>query len=46
MPRLLSVSLILCALAVALPAAAEVEETPVPVEKAAYHWPVFSTMST
>jgi hypothetical protein len=34
MPRLLSISLILCALVLALPAAAEVEETPVPVEKA------------
>src|SRR4029078_3735588 len=42
MPRLLSVSLILCALVLALPAAAEDEQTPVPVEKAAYHWPVFS----
>jgi hypothetical protein len=34
--------LIVCALALALPAAAEDEQTPVPVEKAAYHWPVFS----
>ena len=42
MPRLLSISLILCALALALPAVAEDEQTPVPVEKAAYHWPVFS----
>ena len=42
MPRLLSVSLILCALALALPAVAEDEQTPVPLEKAAYHWPVFS----
>jgi len=38
----LSVSLILCALALALPAVAEDEQTPVPLEKAAYHWPVFS----
>jgi hypothetical protein len=42
MQRLLSVSLIVCALTLALPAAAEDEQTPVPVEKAAYHWPVFS----
>jgi len=42
MQRLLSCSLIVCALALALPATAEVEQTPVPVEKAAYHWPVFS----
>src|SRR5438874_2942290 len=42
MQRLLSGSLIVCALAMALPAAAQVEHPPVPVEKAAYHWPVFS----
>ena len=42
MQRLLSGSLIVCALALALPAAAQVEYPPVPVEKAAYHWPVFS----
>ena len=42
MQRLLSVLLIVCALALALPAVAEDEQTPVPVEKAAYHWPVFS----
>jgi len=42
MQRLLSGSLIVCALAMALPAAAQVEQPPVPVEKAAYHWPVFS----
>src|SRR5437773_4839200 len=42
MQRLLSGSLIVCALALALPAAAQVEHPPVPVEKAAYHWPVFS----
>src|SRR6266481_3176351 len=42
MQRLLSGSLIVCALALALPAAAQVEQPPVPVEKAAYHWPVFS----
>src|SRR2546430_16239220 len=42
MQRLLSGSLIVCALAMALPAAAQVEYPPVPVEKAAYHWPVFS----
>src|SRR5438132_13987050 len=42
MQRLLSGSLIVCALALALPAAAQNEYPPVPVEKAAYHWPVFS----
>jgi hypothetical protein len=42
MQRLLSGSLIVCALALALPAAAQVEHPPVPVDKAAYHWPVFS----
>ena len=42
MQRLLSGSLIVCALALPLPAAAQVEHPPVPVEKAAYHWPVFS----
>src|SRR5215470_16453259 len=42
MQRLLSGALIVCALALALPAAAQVEHPPVPVEKAAYHWPVFS----
>jgi len=42
MQRLLSGSLIVCALALALSAAAQVEHPPVPVEKAAYHWPVFS----
>jgi hypothetical protein len=42
MQRVLSVLLIVCALALALPAVAEDEQTPVPVEKAAYHWPVFS----
>jgi hypothetical protein len=42
MQRLLSGSLIICALTLALPAAAQVEHPPVPVEKAAYHWPVFS----
>ena len=42
MQRLLSGSLIVCALALGLPAAAQVEHPPVPVEKAAYHWPVFS----
>ncbi len=42
MQRLLSGSLIVCALAMALPAAAQVEHPPVPVEKAAYHWPEFS----
>ena len=42
MQPLLSGSLIVCALALALPAAAQVEHPPVPVEKAAYHWPVFS----
>src|SRR5574342_363209 len=42
MRRLLSGALIVCALALALPAAARVEHPPVPVEQAAYHWPVFS----
>ena len=42
MQRLLRGSLIVFALALALPAAAQVEHPPVPVEKAAYHWPVFS----
>ena len=42
MQRLSSGSLIICALTLALPAAAQVEHPPVPVEKAAYHWPVFS----
>src|SRR5881392_3497064 len=42
MQRLLSGSLIVCALVLALPAAAQVEHPPVPVEKAIYHWPVFS----
>ena len=42
MQRLLSGSLIVCALTMALPATAQVEHPPVPVEKAAYHWPVFS----
>src|SRR5439155_1742263 len=42
MQRLLSGSLIVCALALALPAAGPAEHPPVPVEKAAYHWPVFS----
>ena len=43
MQRLLSVLLIVCALALALPAVAEDEQTPVPVEKAAYHWPSSAT---
>src|SRR5574342_711875 len=42
MQRRLCGSLMVCALAIALPAAAQVEHPPVPVEKAAYHWPVFS----
>lgn len=42
MQRLLSDSLIVCALAMALPAAPQFEHPPVPVENAAYHWPVFS----
>jgi hypothetical protein len=42
MPRLSSVSLIFFALVLVLPAAAQNEYPPVPVEKAAYHWPVFS----
>src|SRR5262245_17832491 len=40
MRRLLQSSLVLCALALALPAAAQVE-APVPVEKAPFHVPVF-----
>ena len=40
MHRLAQASLMVCALA--LPAAAQSEYPPVPVEKAAYHWPVFS----
>ena len=39
MPRLLTASLVLCALA--LPAAAQVEAPAVPVEKAPFHVPVF-----
>src|SRR5438309_1973012 len=42
MLRLSSVSLIFFALVLVLPAAAQNEYPPVPVEKAAYHWPVFS----
>src|SRR5262249_37632591 len=42
MQRLLSGSLTICALGLALPAAAQVEYPPVPGEKAAYHWPVCS----
>src|SRR5205807_6662270 len=42
MQRLLSGSLIVCALALARRPPAQVEHPPVPVEKAAYHWPVFS----
>src|ERR1700741_4104240 len=42
MQRVFSGSLLVCVLALALPAAAQVEHAPVPVEKAAYHWPVFS----
>ena len=41
MQLLTKASLIVCALALVLPATAQ-EERPVPVEKAAYHWPVFS----
>src|SRR5581483_7584653 len=39
--RLLTISLILCAFAIAPEVAAQDEGPPVPVEKAAYHWPVF-----
>jgi hypothetical protein len=42
MQRLLTGSAIVYILALALSAAAEVEHPPVPVEQAAYHWPVFS----
>src|ERR1051325_8868428 len=42
MHQLLIGSLIVWSLAIGLPAGAEVEYPPVPVEKAAYHWPVFS----
>jgi len=41
MKYLLGTSLILCAVALPLPAHAQDEGPPVPVEKAAYHWPVF-----
>jgi hypothetical protein len=39
MDRFAKAALIVCALA--LPAAAQTEHPPVPVEKASYHWPVF-----
>src|ERR1044071_8185493 len=42
MHRLLIGSLIVWALAMVPLAKAQVEHPPVPVEKAAYHWPVFS----
>src|SRR5258707_468522 len=43
MRHLLKASLVVCALApaLALPATAQQEPAAVPVEKAAYHWPVF-----
>jgi hypothetical protein len=41
MRHLLKASLVLCTIALALPVAAQNEGPPVPVEKAAYHWPVF-----
>jgi hypothetical protein len=41
MRNLLNASLVLCALAMALPAAAQVEAPAVPVEKAPFHVPVF-----
>jgi hypothetical protein len=41
MKYLLKASLIVCAIALAQPATAQDEGPPVPVEKAAYHWPVF-----
>jgi quercetin dioxygenase-like cupin family protein len=40
MHRFAQASLVVCALA--LPAAAQTEHPPVPIDKAAYHWPVFS----
>ena len=40
--RLSSCLLIMSAFAVATPVAAQTEHPPVPVEQAAYHWPVFS----
>ena len=42
MQRLSRGMIIVCALALALPAAAQVEHPPVPVQNSAYHWPVFS----
>src|SRR5438128_2201990 len=41
MRQLLKASLVMCALAPAWPAAAQVEAPAVPVEKAAFHVPVF-----
>jgi quercetin dioxygenase-like cupin family protein len=41
MRHLLATSLTICACALAQPAAAQVEGPPVPVDKAAYHVPVF-----
>ena len=42
MRHLLTASLIVSAIACAQPAAAQSEGPPVPVQQAAYHWPVFS----
>lgn len=42
MQRLVRASLFVCAVALAIPAAAQVEHPPVPVQNAAYHWPVFN----
>ena len=42
MRHLLTASLIVSAIAFVQPAMAQNEGPPVPVEKAAYHWPVFS----